>query len=149
MTKMTIMKTHRDEKMRDLICFAIQQVLDNGYLDSIGDNGAVKTSLLGKNSIISWRDVGYRELYFIVFWGYKGNESPENVRIHFAYPHKLRQYVDVCCGGVLERQTGLWVQGTGKNGLDNMYCSNVAKDSLMSIPTFESKTLKRTGKIII
>lgn len=143
------MAANKDEKMRDLICFAIQQVLDNGYLDTIGDNGAVKTSLLGKDTIISWRDVGYRELYFIVFWGYKGNESPENVRTHLAYWYKLRQYVDVCCGGVLERQTGLWVQGTGKNGLDNMYCSNAAKNLLMSIPTFNSKTLKRTGRIII
>ena len=49
-------------------------------------------------------------------------------------------------GGWIERKDGLWIQGVGSTGLNNMYCSRFAQQDLDNIPTFESAKIGRIGE---
>lgn len=141
--------TSKKEKMRDLICIAINEIIKCERIDISNPNeeiidGSIYTEIIGKKSKISWRGIGYGEVRITIWWGIKPAyiDSPATKPLN----RKMIDALDVCCSGWLERKEGKWLQGYGSDWIFDTYCSKSAEIDLYSIPKVETIGYNKEGK---
>ena len=146
---MTLSNKRKNDKYRDLLCYAAQHLLDNKLLDSEEEKGAIITELCGKQSVIKWQCQEFEEVVVTVWWGYKEDSISADSPI---VPLALRRskVMDASTSGVLERKTGLWIMGSTLDHLIRSlcFCATSAVEDLNRIPSYFGY-IGKTGKFII
>ncbi len=145
-------KTSKKEKMRDLLCIALNEIIKckriniNNHNEKVVDD-SIFTVIEGKKSKISWRDIGYGEVRITIWWGIK----PACVDVPTTKPfnRNMVDALDVCCSGWLERREGIWLQGYGGDFIFDTYCAKSAELDLFSIPEIETNGYNKEGKKFI
>jgi hypothetical protein len=137
----------KQNKMRDLVCAGLNEIISQGLIDlsSLNDVvGATRCRILGKDTKISWRGIGHGEIRITVWWGIKA--GCEDSSATMPLNRDLRDAVDVCCSAWLERKDGLWLQGEGGDYLFDTYCARSAERELMAIPVIQPNGYQKEGR---
>lgn len=132
------------DKMRDLLCAGINEVVDRRLIDLHDQEdvtGEIYIDLFDRPSKISWNGWGYGELRFTVWWNIKPELLDSRSRLPENEP--LSKGLDIACSGFLERKDGLWIQGMGKRGLLDTYCARHAEGDLFAIPAIDGREFGR------
>ncbi|MDY6993383.1 MAG: hypothetical protein SVR94_12395 [Pseudomonadota bacterium] len=140
----------KKEKMRDLICAGLNEIIKLEKLDLNSEEdveGYYFCELFGKSSKIIWRGIGYGEIRITIWWGIKekcvDSEATRPLNKH------LIDALDVCCSAWLERRTGKWIQGRGGNSIFDTYCVRKAEAELRNIPVVQCIGYKNEGKFFL
>lgn len=138
---------NKAEKLRDLLCHAIN-ILDKEFgIDKISEDIVLETDVFDKRSIILCSLMSYEELHVSIWWGYKLQDIPNSPSCHEPLSNLPKnKQVDVLVGGYVERKDGLWLQGDKSKHLYPKYCANSAQKDLEKIPAYKSSKILRTGK---
>lgn len=143
----------KKEKMRDLLCYAINTLLDNNIINlnapSEKATGFFQTEILGKPSVITWNEKCFEELRISIWWGYQSNELPSTTSEPLCRKNRYSEILEVCCSGWLERKEGKWLQGYGPKGIFDTYCAEKAVIELKNIPQIIPNGFFREGKYFI
>lgn len=140
-------KTTKKEKMRDLLCFALNKLLDEHgvTLEKTGNAARYfETEILDKRTLILIRENNH-SLTVNVWWGYKSNFDVSNLDTHTTLRGGCSRITDVCCGAWLELGQEKHLCGIGPRDINNYYCSVNAFPALMSIPIAHPNGYNKEG----
>lgn len=147
---------------RNLLVAGINILLDKGlisldYSPTDNEDGHLFTDLFGYPSVVMWQDIGYEELRISVWWKYDHSQHPQanlsgNSRERFTTTSPLakrqhyKKIVGVTASAWLERKTGKFIQGKGKEKIYDIYTRNVDKEELFNLPPQTAKGYKTEGE---
>lgn len=147
---------------KNLLVAGINILFDKGlisldYSATDNEDGHFFTDLFGYPSVIMWHDIGSEELRISVWWKYDHSQHPHanlsgNSRERFTTtsPIAKRQHykkiVGVTATAWLERKTGKFMQGKGKERIHDIYTRSADKEELFKLPTQIAKGYKTEGE---
>lgn len=116
---------------RKLMVLALNELLARGLVSLSGrdeDHGHLITELAGESSVVIWHGISGDELTLAVWWKYDHTRHPQanlegNYREEFLTTEPLAKqqhypkFVGVTVSGWLERKTGKYLQGSGRDHL--------------------------------
>lgn len=143
----TMSKSIKNEKYRDLLCYAAQFIRDNNLTAIEGATNSVLAYICGKKSVIIWRVLDFNELELTIWWGFKNDTIPETIPI--LLKQSLGKLIDASASGYLEQNEGLWIQGKDLHDLicSRCYCSKDSFEDLRCVPTYQGP-IHKTGPMI-
>lgn len=139
----------KKEKMRELICEAINILLDLEYinLQNLDDiKGELYVNIFNKPSKILWYWIGFEELRISVWWWIK--DKLKDSITSKPLNRNLIDALDVCCSWWLDRKDWTYLQWFKWESIFDTYCSRNSEKDLLSIPRIEYKWYKKEGKVI-
>ncbi|EPB9885995.1 hypothetical protein ACR6U3_003227 [Yersinia enterocolitica] len=131
--------------------------LDSGKDQSSSRQGYIIEDIAGKKSVISWSDIGCGELRISVWWDYEHDKHPQanlegssKERFRGASPlakkQHYRQFVGVVASAYLERESGKYLQCTGKEGIFETYTRSSNKVLLSELKKEKPNGYKTEGR---
>ncbi len=139
-------------KYRRLLVLAVNELLKKGCisLDYINDErdekefGHLQTKLVGFESIILWRNIGYGELKVSVWWNYNHSKHPQAEMegdMYEKFDHEsplakktsYQNFVGAVISGTLERKTGKYLMGKNSDGISRIYLRKDMGDILNNL----------------
>jgi len=139
----------KKEKMRNLLCAGLNEVISQGFIKLEGEedvNGNISVDLFGKKSQVIWHSIGYAEVRISVWWGMKETCKSNNFESTRPLNKKLSDAVDVCCSAWLERRNGFWLQGKAGDYIFDTYCAKHAEFDLKNLPDVIPNGYSKEGK---
>lgn len=143
------MKTTKNDKYRDLLCYAAQYLIDGNLLGVNKEESCIIGEICGKRSVIQWRSVK-NEADITIWWGCRDPfpfDAPFDVFTERRCDYY--KYFDVSVGGWLGRKGGLWIMGESINQLmpRRLYCAKQSCMDLITIPTYKG-VISKSGELI-
>nr|WP_319484742.1 hypothetical protein [uncultured Cohaesibacter sp.] len=149
---------------RKLVILGLNEILSQGKLSldapdsdrSTGEKGHIEVTLAGRSSMILWRDIGYGEIRVSVWLDYDHSKHPQaklegssretfQGSIPLAKRAYFSRFVGATASGWLERKTGRFLQGRGKNSIFDTYLRADMKPVLQGIPNPEPLGFRAEG----
>lgn len=103
----------------------------SGYADECG---RVNVVIGGRQSVLIWKSMGHGELRVTVWWDYDHDKNPAGCRERFstggplAKSSRYPEFVGAMASACLERKTGCYIQGWGRDGIIDTYLRRGAKE---------------------
>lgn len=148
---------------RKLLVAGINLLLEKDLISLDGENtkyseeGNIQSSLLGHNSLIRWRDIGFQELEISVWWKYNHQLHPQanlqgNAKESFSLTTPLakrqhyKKFVGIVASGWFERKNGKYIQGEGKRAIFDIYTRKGEKKALETTLVYQPEHFKIEGE---
>ena len=140
---------------RKLLVLATNKLLEQGLI-SLERSGSDRpehrdpahliTEVAGQPTVIAWAEIGFEELRISVWWKYDHSLHPQaslggNLPERFLTSAPLSnrrhypKFVGVTVSGWLERKTGRYLQGHGREGLFDLYARKEEVAALQALAT--------------
>lgn len=155
-------KAPRLHPLRNLLVLGINELLARNLISLEGgneDTSHLHTVIGGRPSVILWTGIGCDELRVSVWWDYDHSQHPQanlqgNSRETFVTSSPLAKeqhypkFVGATVSGWLERQSGRYLMGSGRDRLFDTYVRRSTKPVLDAIPSVAPVGYEHKGKFI-
>lgn len=157
-------KSKNIDPYRNLLVAGVNELLEKKcisliYESDFEESGHIFIKLLGYDSVVIWRSIGFGELSISVWWKYDHCKHPQanlegNQRERFstkeplALRNKYKNFVGVVVSCCFERKDGRHIQGEKRDGLF-MYTRKGELDALKKLPIQKPKGYNATGLMYI
>ncbi len=154
---------------RKLLVLGINKLLSEGLI-SLAATGAERRNdqeaghvisyVAGAPTVISWSNVGHDELRVSVWWNYDESGHPQ-ANMAGAFREQLQtsaplakrphypKFVGAVVSGSLERKTGPFLQGKGREGLFDLYVRRGDRAALDALADPKPKGFAAEGKVFL
>ncbi|MGI4947396.1 MAG: hypothetical protein ACRYHC_01695 [Janthinobacterium lividum] len=136
------------DPLRKLLVLATNYLIESGQIDLASQEdvkGNLQANIGGRNSVITWNGIGAGEVRVSIWWDYEHDKHPQanlggNSRERFltsaplAKRQHYQKFVGVVVSAWLERETGRYLQGTGRDFLPDKYVRRGALALIDALP---------------
>ena len=140
------MKITAKQKIRDLLCVAINHLVKEKLIDLKSTDetkGEHFLKILGKPSKISWNGIGFGEIRLTVWWGIKPELKDSSCSLPLN--KNIKDALETACSIWIERKNGAWLQGKGGKYIFDTYCSKESRRDLLEIKEINPNGYQKEG----
>lgn len=147
------------DKYRKLLVMALNELLHRDVisLEQPGPDGHIEARLANETCMIIWREIGCEEAQVSVWWKYDHVQHPQaelsgNQRESFrsslplAPKSKFPLFIGAAVSGWLERRTGKYLQGKGRDYLFDVYTRAGEAEILEALPEPVAQCFRAEGR---
>jgi hypothetical protein len=125
---------------------------DDGYTN---ESGHAMFGVAGRPSVFIWESIGHGELKISIWWDYDHSKNPAASRECFstvgplAKKARYPEFIGAIASAHLERKTGSYIQGYGREGMFDTYLRRGERDIIDSFATLRPNAFRAEGEFLL